>query len=186
MLSVSLRKTKIIRRRDFKIIWKCVYPRHYTRNTGVSVGTDWWDCFSARESLVWWYMKQGSLIVGSPPYPWWSSPPHSSWGWSWRCTPMSLTCTSTPVSYNWKVKTCCFSKWHCKPTTRLPQMFSCRWIPAGPLRADTQMMQSKASCFRMGLWTILFTAKLDFKCLFKALFDTVLHQNQTTSGHFLN
>lgn len=32
--------------------------------------------------------------------------------------------------------------------------------------------------------TILFTAKLDFKCLFKALFDTVLHQNQTTSGHF--
>ncbi|XP_029681702.1 uncharacterized protein [Takifugu rubripes] len=49
MLSVSLRKTKIIRRRDFKIIWKCVYPRHYTRNTGVSVGTDWLSTLSLVE-----------------------------------------------------------------------------------------------------------------------------------------
>lgn len=85
---------------------------------------------------------------------------------------MSLTCTSTPVSYNWKVKTCCFSKWHCKPTTRLPQMFSCRWIPAGPLRADTRMMQSKVSCFRMGLLKPFYSLQ---DWIFKALFDTLFY-----------
>lgn len=46
IMTVSLSKEKIITRRDLKIIWKCVYPRHYARNTPVSVDMKWWDIFS--------------------------------------------------------------------------------------------------------------------------------------------
>lgn len=39
-MSVRLRAEEVISRRDLKIIWVCVYPRHYVRNTQVSVGME--------------------------------------------------------------------------------------------------------------------------------------------------
>lgn len=39
-MSVRLRAEEVISRRDLKIIWVCVYPRHYVRNAQVSVGME--------------------------------------------------------------------------------------------------------------------------------------------------
>ncbi|KAE8281605.1 hypothetical protein D5F01_LYC20596 [Larimichthys crocea] len=38
-LTVTLTKEQTITRRDLKVIWKCVYPRHYVRNAHVSSGS---------------------------------------------------------------------------------------------------------------------------------------------------
>ncbi|XP_042367615.1 uncharacterized protein LOC121961627 [Plectropomus leopardus] len=40
-LRVTLTKEQTISRRDLKVVWKCVYPRHYVRNAQVSVDTEW-------------------------------------------------------------------------------------------------------------------------------------------------
>lgn len=40
IMSVSLRAEEVISRRDLKIIWICAFPRHYVRNTQVSVGME--------------------------------------------------------------------------------------------------------------------------------------------------
>ncbi|CAJ1055608.1 uncharacterized protein LOC117805478 [Xyrichtys novacula] len=40
-LAVSLTKEQIIGRRDLKVVWKCVYPRHYIRNAHVGVDMEW-------------------------------------------------------------------------------------------------------------------------------------------------
>lgn len=40
-LTVTLTKEQTITRRDLKVIWKCVYPRHYVRNAHVSVDLEW-------------------------------------------------------------------------------------------------------------------------------------------------
>ncbi|XP_074554894.1 uncharacterized protein LOC141810930 [Halichoeres trimaculatus] len=40
-LAVSLTKEQIISRRDLKVVWKCVYPRHYIRNAQVGVDMEW-------------------------------------------------------------------------------------------------------------------------------------------------
>uniref|UniRef100_A0A3P8Q0M8 ZP domain-containing protein n=2 Tax=Astatotilapia calliptera TaxID=8154 RepID=A0A3P8Q0M8_ASTCA len=40
-LSVTLTKGQMISRRDLKVVWKCVYPRHYVRNAQVSVDMEW-------------------------------------------------------------------------------------------------------------------------------------------------
>lgn len=44
-MSVRLRAEEVISRRDLKIVWVCVYPRHYVRNTHVSVGMERWETF---------------------------------------------------------------------------------------------------------------------------------------------
>ncbi|KAM3588284.1 uncharacterized protein V6R79_025369 [Siganus canaliculatus] len=48
-LSVSLSKEHVISRRDLKIVWKCIYPRHYFHNTQVSVDTEWFSTHSLVE-----------------------------------------------------------------------------------------------------------------------------------------
>ncbi|XP_041637324.1 uncharacterized protein LOC121505835 [Cheilinus undulatus] len=40
-LAVSLTTEHIISRRDLKVVWKCVYPRHYIRNAQVGVDMEW-------------------------------------------------------------------------------------------------------------------------------------------------
>ncbi|KAM8740487.1 uncharacterized protein AB9X84_020315 [Acanthopagrus schlegelii] len=40
-LTVNLSRVHTISRRDMKVIWKCVYPRHYIRNTQVGVNMEW-------------------------------------------------------------------------------------------------------------------------------------------------
>ncbi|XP_034530098.1 uncharacterized protein LOC117805478 [Notolabrus celidotus] len=40
-LAVSLTKEQTISRRDLKVVWKCVYPRHYIRNAQVAVDMEW-------------------------------------------------------------------------------------------------------------------------------------------------
>ncbi|XP_059182114.1 uncharacterized protein LOC131960859 isoform X2 [Centropristis striata] len=40
-LTVTLTREQTISRRDLKVVWKCVYPRHYIRNAQVSVDTEW-------------------------------------------------------------------------------------------------------------------------------------------------
>lgn len=40
-LSVTLTKEQPISRRDLKVVWKCVYPRHYARKAQVSVDMKW-------------------------------------------------------------------------------------------------------------------------------------------------
>ncbi|XP_029317746.1 uncharacterized protein LOC115028247 isoform X2 [Cottoperca gobio] len=40
-LTVTLTTEKIISRRDLKVVWKCVYPRHYIRNAQLSVDMEW-------------------------------------------------------------------------------------------------------------------------------------------------
>lgn len=42
-LTVSLTRKPTISRRDLKVVWKCVYPRHYVRNAQVSVDVEWWE-----------------------------------------------------------------------------------------------------------------------------------------------
>lgn len=39
-MSVSLSAEEIISRKDLKIVWVCVYPRHYVRNSQVGVGSE--------------------------------------------------------------------------------------------------------------------------------------------------
>ncbi|XP_058479744.1 uncharacterized protein LOC131455897 isoform X1 [Solea solea] len=45
-LSVTLTKEETISRRDLKVVWKCVYPRHYVRNTHVSMDMEWLSALS--------------------------------------------------------------------------------------------------------------------------------------------
>lgn len=40
-LTVTLTKEQTISRRDLKVVWKCVYPRHYVRNARVGVELEW-------------------------------------------------------------------------------------------------------------------------------------------------
>lgn len=40
-LTVSLTKKQKISRRDLKVVWRCVYPRHYIRNAHVSMDMEW-------------------------------------------------------------------------------------------------------------------------------------------------
>jgi len=40
-LSISLTQEKTITRRDLKVVWKCVYPRHYVRITQVIADMEW-------------------------------------------------------------------------------------------------------------------------------------------------
>nr|XP_033470436.1 uncharacterized protein LOC117249140 [Epinephelus lanceolatus] len=40
-LSVTLTRELTISRRDLKVVWKCVYPRHYVRNAQVGVDMEW-------------------------------------------------------------------------------------------------------------------------------------------------
>ena len=39
---VTLTKEEKISRRDLKVVWRCVYPRHYVRNAQVGVDMEWW------------------------------------------------------------------------------------------------------------------------------------------------
>ncbi|XP_073336944.1 uncharacterized protein [Pagrus major] len=48
-LTVNLSREHTISRRDLKVVWKCVYPRHYVRNTQVSVDMEWLSTFSVVE-----------------------------------------------------------------------------------------------------------------------------------------
>ncbi|XP_038594782.1 uncharacterized protein LOC119918224 isoform X1 [Micropterus salmoides] len=40
-LTVTLTREQTISRQDLKVVWKCVYPRHYVRNTQLSVDMEW-------------------------------------------------------------------------------------------------------------------------------------------------
>ncbi|XP_023205701.1 uncharacterized protein LOC111611806 isoform X1 [Xiphophorus maculatus] len=40
-LSISLSKEHTISRRDLKVVWKCIYPRHYVRNAQVVANMEW-------------------------------------------------------------------------------------------------------------------------------------------------
>ncbi|KAK5896185.1 hypothetical protein CgunFtcFv8_009814 [Champsocephalus gunnari] len=40
-LTVTLSKEQTISRRDLLVVWKCVYPRHYFRNTRLRVDNEW-------------------------------------------------------------------------------------------------------------------------------------------------
>ncbi|XP_035003445.1 uncharacterized protein LOC118101637 [Hippoglossus stenolepis] len=40
-LMVTLTKEEKISRRDLKVVWRCVYPRHYIRNAQVGVDMEW-------------------------------------------------------------------------------------------------------------------------------------------------
>ncbi|XP_014064281.2 uncharacterized protein [Salmo salar] len=40
-LTVTLSKERTITRRDLKVIWKCIYPRNYVRNTQINVDMEW-------------------------------------------------------------------------------------------------------------------------------------------------
>ncbi|XP_047431511.1 uncharacterized protein LOC125000160 [Mugil cephalus] len=40
-LTVTLTKEHTISRRDLKVVWKCIYPRHYVRNAQVRVDMEW-------------------------------------------------------------------------------------------------------------------------------------------------
>ncbi|XP_056223909.1 uromodulin-like 1 [Seriola aureovittata] len=48
-LIVTLTKEHTISRRDLKVIWKCVYPRHYVRNAQVSMDMEWLSSLSLVE-----------------------------------------------------------------------------------------------------------------------------------------
>nr|XP_046235025.1 uncharacterized protein LOC124053678 [Scatophagus argus] len=48
-LTVTLSKEQTISRRDLKVVWKCVYPRHYFRNTLVSLDMEWLSILSLEE-----------------------------------------------------------------------------------------------------------------------------------------
>ncbi|XP_042259731.1 uncharacterized protein LOC121891067 isoform X1 [Thunnus maccoyii] len=48
-LTVTLTKEQTISRRDLKVVWKCVYPRHYVRNAQVSMDTEWLSSLSLVE-----------------------------------------------------------------------------------------------------------------------------------------
>nr|XP_020505189.1 uncharacterized protein LOC109995715 [Labrus bergylta] len=48
-VAVSLNKEHTISRRDLKVVWKCVYPRHYVRNAHVGVDKKWLSSFSLVE-----------------------------------------------------------------------------------------------------------------------------------------
>ncbi|XP_044042924.1 uncharacterized protein LOC122871633 [Siniperca chuatsi] len=48
-LTVTLTREQTISRRDLTVAWKCVYPRHYVRNTQVSVDMAWLSSFSLVE-----------------------------------------------------------------------------------------------------------------------------------------
>ncbi|KAG8005767.1 KRR1 small subunit processome component-like protein, partial [Nibea albiflora] len=48
-LTVTLTKEQTISRRDLKVVWKCVYPRHYVRNAHVSVDLEWLSSLSLVE-----------------------------------------------------------------------------------------------------------------------------------------
>lgn len=161
-LTVALSKEEIISRRDLKIIWKCVYPRHYAHNTQVSVGMEWWDkhslCLSVFFNTVYvWTQKENvkthhSMVVGCPRCPWWSSARRCSWDSPWRCSLMSLTPAATGGPQSWGMRTPCFSRWPCTQTALLLQTCSCRWTHAGPLRVPTQRTESRVSYSRTGRW----------------------------------
>ena len=40
-LTVTLSRERTITRRDLKVIWKCIYPRNYVRNTQINVDLEW-------------------------------------------------------------------------------------------------------------------------------------------------
>ncbi|XP_015233908.1 PREDICTED: uncharacterized protein LOC107087068 [Cyprinodon variegatus] len=40
-LSISLTKEHTISRRDLKVVWKCIYPRHYLQNAQVGADMEW-------------------------------------------------------------------------------------------------------------------------------------------------
>ncbi|XP_071330885.1 uncharacterized protein [Trachinotus anak] len=48
-LIVTLSKEQTISRRDLKVVWKCVYPRHYARNAQVSMDMEWLSSLSMVE-----------------------------------------------------------------------------------------------------------------------------------------
>ncbi|XP_040886111.1 KRR1 small subunit processome component homolog isoform X2 [Toxotes jaculatrix] len=48
-LTVTLTKEQTISRRDLKVVWRCVYPRHYVRNAQVSVDLEWLSSISLVE-----------------------------------------------------------------------------------------------------------------------------------------
>uniref|UniRef100_A0A8C5NDB3 ZP domain-containing protein n=2 Tax=Gouania willdenowi TaxID=441366 RepID=A0A8C5NDB3_GOUWI len=48
-LTVILTKEETISRRDLKVVWKCIYPRHYVRNAQVSVDKEWFSSISLVE-----------------------------------------------------------------------------------------------------------------------------------------
>ncbi|KAK6314560.1 hypothetical protein J4Q44_G00140890 [Coregonus suidteri] len=40
-LTVTLSRERTITRRDLKVIWKCIYPRNYVRNTQINIDLEW-------------------------------------------------------------------------------------------------------------------------------------------------
>ncbi|XP_021180623.2 uncharacterized protein LOC105937844 [Fundulus heteroclitus] len=48
-LSISLTKEHTISRRDLKVVWKCIYPRHYVRNAQVVAEMEWLSSLSLVE-----------------------------------------------------------------------------------------------------------------------------------------
>ncbi|XP_034019822.1 uncharacterized protein LOC117504462 [Thalassophryne amazonica] len=48
-LTVTLSEDQTISRRDLKVIWKCIYPRHYVHNAKVNVDLEWLISFSVVE-----------------------------------------------------------------------------------------------------------------------------------------
>ncbi|XP_061662672.1 uncharacterized protein LOC133493380 isoform X2 [Syngnathoides biaculeatus] len=48
-LAVSLTKEEAISRRDLKVIWKCVYPLHYSRKAHVNIDLKWFNSYSLVE-----------------------------------------------------------------------------------------------------------------------------------------
>lgn len=40
-LAIALVKERTISRRDLKVVWKCIYPRHYVSNARVASDTLW-------------------------------------------------------------------------------------------------------------------------------------------------
>ncbi|XP_018552655.1 uromodulin-like 1 [Lates calcarifer] len=48
-LTVTLTKEQTISRRDLRVVWKCVYPRHYVRNAQVSMDMEWLSSLSLVE-----------------------------------------------------------------------------------------------------------------------------------------
>lgn len=41
VLTVMPSREMVITRRDLKVVWKCVYPRSYLRNTEMNVHLEW-------------------------------------------------------------------------------------------------------------------------------------------------
>ncbi|KAK5607695.1 hypothetical protein CRENBAI_024056 [Crenichthys baileyi] len=48
-LSISLTREHTISRRDLKVVWKCIYPRHYVRNAQVVTDMEWLSSLSMVE-----------------------------------------------------------------------------------------------------------------------------------------